>query len=205
MADGSNQKFWDRVAKIYTPMMERGNRKFYDELAEALQPWLNLEQELLELACGTGQLTFRLGGAVRSWRATDFSPAMVRESERRSTFSNISFEVADATCLSYEDDRFDVVVIANALHIMPEPEKAMKEIRRVLKPKGTLMAPTFVQEPGKTKPLLKLFELFGFKTFHKWTASEFSEFVTSNGFEVLECRVIATGKVPECLLVAKNR
>ena len=39
---------------------------------------------------------------------------------------------------------FDAAVISNALHIMPEPEKALAEIRRVLKPGGILIAPTFM-------------------------------------------------------------
>ena len=37
--------------------------------------------------------------------------------------SNLRFEVADATALPYEDNSFDVVLIANALHVMPNPEK----------------------------------------------------------------------------------
>lgn len=43
------------------------------------------------------------------------------------------FSVQDATSLPYTSGTFDAVVISNALHIMPEPEKALKEIRRVLK------------------------------------------------------------------------
>ncbi|MFQ9418242.1 MAG: class I SAM-dependent methyltransferase [Lachnospiraceae bacterium] len=50
---------------------------------------------------------------------------------------NLIFEVADATDLPYENHSFDVVLIANALHIMPEPEKALKEIERVLKRRWT--------------------------------------------------------------------
>ena len=42
--------------------------------------------------------------------------------------SNLHFEVADATTLPYDDNSFDVVLIANALHVMPAPEKALKEI-----------------------------------------------------------------------------
>lgn len=54
-----------------------------------------------------------------------------------------SFETADAVALSYSHEKFDCVLIANALHIMPKPDEAMKEIYRVLKPNGTLFAPLF--------------------------------------------------------------
>lgn len=46
--------------------------------------------------------------------------------------------------MSYISDYFEVVVISNALHIMPEPQKALKEIDRVLKENGLLIAPTFI-------------------------------------------------------------
>lgn len=58
---------------------------------------------------------------------------MIKQAKRRGTTEKLSFCVADATALSYENENFDCVVISNALHIMPEPEKAMQEIRRVLK------------------------------------------------------------------------
>ena len=51
------------------------------------------------------------------------------------------------TCkLRYADDSFDVVIIANALHIIPEPEKALAEMRRVLKKDGILIAPNFIHD-----------------------------------------------------------
>ena len=46
-------------------------------------------------------------------------------------------------CLSYADRSFDAVIVSNALHIVPQPEKALAEIRRVLKDDGVLIAPTF--------------------------------------------------------------
>ena len=52
--------------------------------------------------------------------------------------------MADATALPYADDSFDAVLIANALHVMPEPEKALREIDRVLRPGGILIAPNFM-------------------------------------------------------------
>ena len=50
---------------------------------------------------------------------------------------------------------FDVVIVSNALHIVPQPEKALREIKRVLKDDGVLIAPTFTHAensfPGKVK------------------------------------------------------
>ena len=46
--------------------------------------------------------------------------------------------------LSYAGNSFDVVIVSNALHIVPQPEKALAEKSdRVLKDDGVLIAPTF--------------------------------------------------------------
>ena len=45
--------------------------------------------------------------------------------------------------LPYAEESFEVVIVSNALHIVPQPEKALAEIRRVLKNDGVLIAPTF--------------------------------------------------------------
>ena len=45
--------------------------------------------------------------------------------------------------LPYAEVSFDVVIVSNALHIVPQPEKALAEIHRVLKDDGVLIAPTF--------------------------------------------------------------
>jgi ubiquinone/menaquinone biosynthesis C-methylase UbiE len=69
----------------------------------------------------------------------------------------------------YDQCSFDAVVIANALHIMPNPEKALKEIQRVLKVGGLMIAPTFTRENIKSKWVEHVMEAVGFKTYSKWT------------------------------------
>ena len=91
----------------------------------------------------------------------------------------------DATNLPYAPGTFDAVVISNALHIMPEPEKALAEIRRVLKPGGLLIAPTFTAADSLSGRMrIRLMELSGFKVFHKWTPKEYLDFLKDNGFTV---------------------
>ena len=57
--------------------------------------------------------------------------------------------------LPYVEESFDVVIVSNALHIVPQPEKALDEIRRVLKDDGVLMRPPlptrkFVSRQGQS-------------------------------------------------------
>lgn len=160
---------------------------------------------VLELACGTGQLSYPLSGRVRLWEATDFSDAMIVEAKKRNTSRRLHFSVQDATALPYAPESFDAVVISNALHIMPHPEKALSEIWRVLKPGGLLFAPTFVHGEGSGLRLrVKLMELAGFHTYHKWNAEEFAAFISGHGFEVIHQETLGGSVAPLSYLAARK-
>ncbi len=203
-----NKKFWERVARLYTPLQERSNRELYRQVYERCRRHLNTEDQVLELACGTGQFTFALCPSVHSWEATDFSAKMVHELSKRipeDLKTKIKVSVQDATSLPYEDSSFDVVFIANALHIMPEPEKALSEIRRVLKPGGRLIAPTFVYEGKMNKVRLWLLDKAGFKTFNRWSLDGLVDFLARNGFETTASDTIAGKLLPEGLVVCRGK
>lgn len=199
----SNKKFWEKVAKLYTPMQERKNARLYQELCSVIAKSLDKNMHVLELACGTGQLTFPLCKKVAVWVATDFSDSMIREAKARAVDFPVTFAMEDATNLSYEDGSFDVVIIANALHIMPNPEKALEEIRRVLRSNGVLIAPTFVYDGKINKMQIWLMERIGFHTFHKWKANEYAEFICNNGFDIIDRSIISGQMLPECILICK--
>ena len=205
MKDNSNKKFWERIAKGYTFIQEKGNKELYGALCERIKPLLNENQYVLELACGTGQLTAFLADRVQYWVATDFSEKMIKEAKKRYNRETVLYEVQDATELSYENNMFDVILIANALHIMPEPEKALKEIKRVLKPDGILIAPTFVYEGKINKVRLNIMEKVGFKTFYQWTKDEYINFIESNEFYISSNQIIYEKPLPECIVIAKNK
>ena len=138
-----NKQSGSRWASCYGPLMQ-SSEPLYAAIAQQMQPHLTPEMNVLELACGSGQLSFRLSRLVRDWEATDFSPKMIAQAKLKPRGAGLHFSVQDATSLPYADETFDAVLIANALHIMPRPEKALAEIYRVLKPGGQLFAPTFV-------------------------------------------------------------
>ena len=80
--------------------------------------------------------------------------------------------------LPYADRSFDVIIVSNALHIVPEPEKALSEIRRVLKDDGVLVAPTFTHADNAFFGKVKAFfmKLAGFSLHSKWTSNEYLAF-----------------------------
>lgn len=196
----TNKKFWERYAKLYKYVIEETNRKMYKNICSEIITNLNKKQNVLELACGSGQITKRIVDKVNFLTATDFSPNMVKETSKRVNAKNVTFDVCDATKINYEDNSFDVVIISNALHIMPSPEKALKEIKRILKKDGIVIAPTFVYEGKINTPLLYMAEKLGHKVFHKWDSKMYSDFVKENGFKVIDKKVFKGNLLPVCML-----
>lgn len=197
--------FWQRLSRLYGPLMGR-SAGLYDGICARIRPQLSREMNVLELACGTGQLSFPLSSRVRLWEATDFSPNMIWEAKRRPGSCRLRFSVQDATDLPYGDGTFDAVVIANALHIMPHPELALAEIRRVLKPGGLLFAPTFVHGDGRGPRalLMRLSSLAGFRAYHRWDAAALADYVAGYGFRITGRPLLTGFLVPLCCLSAQK-
>lgn len=204
MAEGNgNKKFWSRWSGFYDTFMS-GNEPLYDKIAVQMKKRLNREMQVLELACGTGLISRRIAGSVKSLEATDFSPEMIAKAKKKVHSARLHFSVQDATCLPYASGTFDAVIIANALHIVPDPEKVLAEIHRVLKPGGFLIAPTFVHGEGFGFRLrTRVMEVAGFKTYHRWNAGEFAAFVSRHGFMVTEQTTMGSNIAPLCYLEAR--
>lgn len=189
MKEKDNKGFWDRWAGRYDRVMS-GDRDTYARILNRMKKRLNRNMNVLELACGTGILSVQLVGNVKMLEATDFSEEMIRQAKQKCHSSRLHFSVQDATALPYAPETFDAVVISNALHIMPSPEKALAEIRRVLKSEGVLIAPTFTAAGSVFGRLqIRVMELFGFKAFHIWKPQEYLDFLKSNGFTVIGSKV----------------
>ena len=195
-----NLQFWSRVAGIYTLIQEGSNRKLYRKLILCCRQDIKPQEKVLELACGSGQLSEPLSRHAYDYLATDFCPEMVTQTAKRCP--GLQCKVMDATALDCQDNSLDTVLIANALHIMPDPDKALQEIRRVLKKGGKLIAPTFVYEGKVNHFRMKIMALAGFKTWSCWTSDQLKTIMEKHGFTVTRCEVIPADPLPECYLVA---
>ena len=101
-------------------------------------------QHVLELGCGTGQFTEDLSLISLNITATDFSEEMIAKAmELRKTLPNVSFFKENAIQLSFEDESFDTVFMANLIHVVADPNKVIAESRRVLKPGGKIIIASF--------------------------------------------------------------
>lgn len=179
---------WNFFAPIYERAM-KSQKSIYDYIYKEISAAAS-GKIVLELATGPGMIAKHIAPSAKSVTATDFAPKMIEAAKKGSVPENVSFEVADATNLRYQNDSFDLVVIANALHIIPEPEKALAEIDRVLKSNGTLIAPNFIErEKGKKNLWQKILSLVGIKFAHEWTKEEYKTFLSDHGWQVTKSHV----------------
>jgi len=178
------KKFWSLYAPVYEKVMQP-DRKLYKLMYERIPPVVE-GKRVLEVATGPGLLAKHIAPAASEVIATDYAPGMIREAMKGNVPENVRFEVADAKALPYEDVSFDVVLIANALHIMPEAEKALQEAARVLTDDGILIAPNFVEHTANAKSTIwtRLLEVLGVSFEHTWVAEEYRTFLEENGWTV---------------------
>lgn len=185
-----SQNFWDKNAERYDRFM-RKDAAAYERLYELLRPVVR-HRTVLELAAGTGLIAKNIVNSAAHIEATDASPEMIAEAKRDNRSAKLHFSVQDMFRLPYADGSFDVIIVANALHIVPEPKKALSEIRRVLKDDGVLIAPTFTHADNAFFGKVKAFfmKLAGFPLHSKWTSREYLAFLRENGWTVRESAVL---------------
>ena len=186
----NHRNFWDRNAGRYDRFM-RKDRAAYDEMYALIQPIVR-HKTVLELATGTGLIAKHIVNAAAHIEATDASAEMIAEAKRDNRTAKLYFSVQDMFCLPYAEVSFDVVIVSNALHIVPQPEKALAEIRRVLKDDGVLIAPTFTHADNAFFGKVKAFfmKLAGFPLHSKWTSADYLSFLRENGWTVRKSTVL---------------
>ena len=185
-----HKNFWDKNAGRYDRFM-RKDRAAYDEMYVLIRPVVKAKT-VLELATGTGLIAKHIVNAAAHIEATDASTEMIAEAKRDNRSAKLYFSVQDMFCLPYAKESFDVVIVSNALHIVPQPEKALAEIHRVLRDDGVLIAPTFTHAENSFFGNSKAFflKLAGFPLHSRWTSEEYLCFLQQNGWTVRKSDVL---------------
>ncbi len=155
------EMFWSKTAKDFE---EKNNQIIGKESMQIVLDTLTKETNLgntLELACGNGTYSKTLVKNAENLICTDWSEEMVTETKRRlKDLPNIKFEQANCFQLQYSDNSFDTVFMANLLHIIPNPENALAEAKRILKPDGKIIAIEFTATGMKFLDKMRMFYLF---------------------------------------------
>ena len=185
-----HKNFWDRNAGLYDRFMRKDGAA-YEMMYERIRPVVKAKM-VLELATGTGLIAKHIVNAAAHIEATDASAEMIAEAKRDNHSAKLHFSVQDMFRPPYADGSFDAVIVSNALHIVPQPENALAEIKRVLKDDGVLIAPTFTHAGNSFSGRVRAFlmKLAGFPLHSRWTSEEYLNFLRQNGWTVRKSTVL---------------
>ena len=124
---------------LITVLLSFGLDRTWKRRLAALAGDLN-GRRALDLACGTGDIAFELADRGASAVGLDITPRMVALARQKRP---APFLVGDMMSLPFTDGQFDLVTTGYGLRNVPEMPVALAEIRRVLKPGGTLLSLDF--------------------------------------------------------------
>ncbi|WP_146592344.1 bifunctional demethylmenaquinone methyltransferase/2-methoxy-6-polyprenyl-1,4-benzoquinol methylase UbiE [Puniceibacterium confluentis] len=144
------------VASKYDVMNDAMSMGIHRIWKDAMMDWLapRAGQKLLDVAGGTGDISFRFLKRAGSGHATvlDLTEPMLVEGRKRAEAeamaASLDWIVGDAMALPFEDNTFDVYTISFGIRNVTRPQEALNEAYRVLKPGGRLMVLEFSQIPN---------------------------------------------------------
>lgn len=152
----SSARYYDLMVWVLTLGRERPFRERLLELAR-LEPG----ESVLDVGCGTGTLAIaakRRVGPTGIVHGIDASPEMIDRAIRKAekAGADVTFRTAIVEALPFPDRQFDVVLSTLMLHHLPRPtrEQGARELRRVLKPGGRVLAVDFGMPSGHRKGII---------------------------------------------------
>lgn len=135
-----------------------------------------------ELGCGTGDIwknRATLIGTCSKLILSDFSEAMVEATKRNiGKFDNVEYKIIDIQEIPYEDESFDIVIANMMLYHVPDIDRGVSEVRRILKRNGHFYCATY-GEHGIIEYLSKILSEYGVE------GNMNKNFTLQNGYEIL--------------------
>jgi demethylmenaquinone methyltransferase/2-methoxy-6-polyprenyl-1,4-benzoquinol methylase len=161
------------VASKYDVMNDAMSMGIHRVWKDAMMDWLAPRpgQKLLDVAGGTGDISFRFLKRAGSGHATvlDLTEPMLVEGRKRAEAeqmaASLDWVVGDAMALPFEDNSFDVYTISFGIRNVTRPIEALQEAYRVLRPGGRLMVLEFSQIPNEM--MQKVYDLYSFNIIPK--------------------------------------
>lgn len=200
-------KYWGRISSTHD------NDVLYivgPTIQQEIKDWLIHQFKdtdvVLELGCGTGFYSEMIADRIKHLTTTDLAQEMIEQARKRlSQYSNVKAQLEDCYDTSFEDNRFDAILMTNLIHIVKDPVAVLKESKRVLKDDGRIVIADYT---GCGMPFLTKMGL-GIRYMRKFgkpapynrnlTPDKLAEIVKQAGFMVEESKLIGSETKAVCL------
>ncbi len=194
--------FWDNISPVYDLFEKIYNGKVYTGTGKKVAEFIEPADEVLECACGTGAISVFIAQKCRKLIATDFSEGMLRQASKKCRkYTIITIGKADITNIKCRDNRFDKVVAGNVIHLLPDPEKALHELERVVKPGGKIIIPTYINMSKRTGTVaVRFITILGADFKRQFDLASYKEFFVDMGYDDVEYYVV-DGRMPCAIAV----
>ena len=198
--------FWNKISPVYDLFENVYNRKVYKGTGIKVAEFIDESDNVLECACGTGAITQEIAKKAQKVLATDFAEGMLkRASKKCRKYRNVSFRQEDITDIKSADNSFDKVVAGNVIHLLPEPEKALNELLRVVKPGGKVIIPTYINMlKNSSKVTVSVIKKMGADFKRQFDLDSYKEFFEEKGFKDVEYYVV-DGRMPCAVAVITKK
>jgi ubiquinone/menaquinone biosynthesis C-methylase UbiE len=189
----NEKRFWSKTAKKYDSWVDRAFKDQYVKFKLKIAQYINKNDSVLEIGTGTGEIAFHIAPLSKTVKGVDISPEMIEVAnmkKSKSKIKNISFSVGDAYNLPFPNSSFDKIITSNSLQTMREPEKAIIEGQRILKPGGEFISITYCYGDSSIFEQLKLIKwvlLYGMPVYWKnFTRNDLKALFKQANFQILE-------------------
>lgn len=195
----SDKEYWDRHARNYDASLRWVLGRPLPRMLELASEAVRGKLRVLEVAAGTGFVTSAIAQTSDSVVATDYAAAMVealKQRVKRAGIENVTCEQADIYALPYPAGEFDTVVAANVLNLVPDLPAAIEALRKVTKPSGSLVVPTFCHDETRLSWLAsRILAVSGFPGHRRFTMRSLRCALEENGVEVAHAELLS-GLIP---------
>ncbi len=192
--------FWDRYAGVYD-LAEALNIGVYPRLQRMTERLTPRGARVLDCAAGTGALSVSAAKKASEVLCTDYSEKMQAVAKRKAKvlgLTNIKFERCSIFETDAPDETYDVTIAGNVLHLLDDPERAVRELARVTKRGGRILVPCFMTA-GREGVMLKLYRKLGYNG-RKFSPEGYCKMLAGLGLGTVKAKLIK-GIMPCCYAV----